>query len=105
MKRVGFSIASFPSCCQAQVVHSFDTGREDASAPQRADFVGAVTNYGGSMSFAITADHQGDDVVKALEEAGFDKMHTYKAATGSILTAWMFKPEDQEPDDDDDDLL
>lgn len=105
MKRVGFSIASFPSCCQAQVIHSFDIGRGDASAQQRSDFVDAVTNCGWTMSFAITADHQGEDVVKALEEAGFEKMHTYKAATGSILTAWMFKPEDQEPDDDDDDFL
>lgn len=103
MKKFAYELAPFPSCCQASIVHGMYEEGFVKNDLDKGSFIGRLTDYGSYMKFAITADHQGNAICDTLRQAGFEPVHTYRANTGSVLTAWMFKPADQpenEPDFD-----
>lgn len=88
----------FPSCCQAFIIHELYVEGNAGKVPSDS-----ALPYGDSyLHFAITTDEQVAEA-RVLKRAGYTAVGTYRASTGSILTAWVFVPEDQpEPEDEDD---
>ena len=110
MKMFGFDTTDFRNCCQAFIVSGFHyLGKSTSSEYAKQNYLLSLGSGSDYMRFAITADHQDDAIGDALKEAGFEAIHTYRATTGSYLTAWMYKPKDYERqiedfEDDDDDF-
>lgn len=102
------NFTGFPSCCQAYILHNLSTTIDISTRLKKLgprdwlELRDYVLGESDRMCFAITSQEQ-EAWEYVLEKLGFTKQRTYQAKTGSLLTAWVFVPEDQEVETDDDD--
>lgn len=102
---LSFTSDSFPSCCQAYILHNLG---KPMAIPRGAKvvFVNPKSvleeeEMDGYALYAVTTSEQ-DHAEQVLEALGFTKVHQWYAKTGSYLTSWLYKPEDQDAEEDDD---
>lgn len=76
------STSSFPGCCGASVVHGLSTYVE-----------GNNPDYAATLQFATTSSENGADTLKALKEAKFKRILTWRNDNGGrTCTLWVRGP-------------
>lgn len=108
-----FKTAGFDGCCQAITLYNLwisnaSTEGKPTITKHQLDIAEEMILAGRHyLIFAVTSTEQVEWEF-ILEKLGFTKQRQYTARTGSLLTAWVFVPEDQEyyedeGDEEDDD--
>lgn len=99
-----FQVTDFQGCCQAEIIYElWYNGEYDKltiTSNELQHLRSRVCDSEGRLVFAVTSSEQLEWEL-VLKKLGFEKQRSYVASTGSLLTAWVFVPEDQSPGEDD----